>query len=166
MSTTDSFTRSELEALVRALFEEARQRARRRRRLYGGVLISMAVVGTIVFASLQRSAQSQSAFTAGSSLGSYRVATTEHIGHGWFPSKGKRGSFIVDLRGRSSGTPPYMRTTRSWRVGTLYPATAFPMTGQYAQITGGEAVSRPAGTGHGGTQPSGGFPVQGQRSSG
>ena len=100
MSSTDSFTRSELEALVRALIEEARQRARRRRRMYGGVLISMAVVGAIVFASFQRPAQSQStspAFTAGPSLPSYRLAAGEHIGHGWFPSKGKRGSFTLDL---------------------------------------------------------------------
>jgi hypothetical protein len=100
--------------------------------MYGGVLISMAVVGTIVFASLQRSAQSQSAFTAGSSLPSYRVAANEHIGHLWLPSKGKRGSFIVDLRGRSSGTPPNLRTTRSWRLGILDTPT-----GQYAQVTGG-----------------------------
>jgi hypothetical protein len=143
MSTTDSFTRSELEALVRALIGEARQRARRRRRMYGGVLISMAVVGTIAFASLQRSAQSQStspAFADGLGLGSYRVATNAHIGHNWFPSQGERGSFIVDLRGRSSGTPPIMRTTRSWRLGILYPPT-----GQYAQVTGG-----------GGRYPSGG----------
>jgi hypothetical protein len=131
MSSTDSFTRSELEALVRALIEEARQRARRRRRMYGGVLISMAVVGTIVFASFQRSAQSQStspAFTAGASLPSHRVAINEHIEHGWFPSKGKRGSFTVELRFGSSGT-------RSWRLRSFDPQLA--MTGQYAQITGG-----------------------------
>jgi hypothetical protein len=131
MSTTDSFTRSELEALVRALIEEARQRARRRRRMYGGVLISMAVVGTLVFASFQRPAQSQStspAFTAGASFPSHRLAITEHIEHGWFPSKGKRGSFTVELRFGSSGT-------RSWRLRSFDPQLA--MTGQYAQITGG-----------------------------
>lgn len=149
MSTTDSFTRSELEALVRALIEEARQRARRRRRMYGGVVISMAVVGTIVFASFQRSAQSQStsaAFTAGASLPSYRLATSEHSGHLWFPSKGKRGSFTIDLRSESSGTLP-IKFTRSWR---LRPKTTFDpqlsVTGQYAQITGGGG--RSPGSGH------------------
>jgi hypothetical protein len=138
MSTTDSYTRSELEALVRALIEEARQRARRRRRIYGGVLISTAVICTIVFASFQRSAQSQStspAFTAGTSLPSHRIAANEHSGHGWFPSKGKRGSFTVELRTTSSGTLPIKRT-RSWWFGSLYPQA--PMTtGQYAQVTGG-----------------------------
>jgi hypothetical protein len=150
MSTTDSFTRSELEALVRALIEEARQRARRRRRMYGGVLVSLAVVGTLVFASLQRSAQSQStspAFTAGASLPSYRLATSQHIGHLWFPSKGKRGSFTIDLRIESDGTLP-IKQTRSWR---LRPKTTFDpqlnsVTGQYAQITGGGA--RSPGSGH------------------
>jgi hypothetical protein len=138
MSATDSFTRSELEALVRALIEEARQRARRRRRMYGGVLISVAVVGTIVFASFQRSAQSQSTsppFTAGPSLPSYRLATGEHIGHGWYPSKGKRGSFILDVRVRDSGTLP-IKQTRSWVFGSLYPQAPIT-TGQYTQVTGG-----------------------------
>jgi hypothetical protein len=103
----------------------------------------MAVVGTIVFASFQRPAQSQSAspaFTAGPSLPSYRVAAHEHIGHGWFPSKGKRGSFTLDLRVRDSGTLPIERT-RSWRLRNFDPTlgwpTQFAKPGQYAQITGG-----------------------------
>jgi hypothetical protein len=138
MSSTDSFTRSELEALVRALIEEARQRARRRRRMYGGVLISMAVVGAIVFAGFQRPAQSQSnspAFTAGASLPFYPVAIGQHIGHQWYPSKGKRGSFTLDLRVRDSNTLPNKRT-RSWRFDNF--GLAGPTgTGQYARITGG-----------------------------
>jgi hypothetical protein len=137
MSTTDSFTRSELEALVRALIEEARQRTRRRRRMYGGVLLSIAVVGTLVFASFQRPAQSQSnspAFTAGPSLPFYPVAIGQHIGHGWFPSKGQRGSFTVDVRVRDSGTLPIKRT-RSWVFGS-YPLVSVT-TGQYTQVTGG-----------------------------
>src|SRR5262245_48662521 len=140
MSSTDSLTRSELGTLVRALIEEARQRARRRRRMYGGILIVMAVVGTIVFASFQRSAQSQGAspaFTAGPSFPSYRLAAGEHIGHGWFPSRGKRGSFVVDLRVRDSGTVPIKRI-RSWRFGGLIQdGVQVAMTGQYARITGG-----------------------------
>jgi hypothetical protein len=125
-------------ALVALAAVEARQRARRRRRMYGGVLIAMAVVGTIVFASFQRSAQAQSsspAFTAGPSLPFPRLATGQHIGHGWFPSIGKRGSFTIDVRVRDAGTLPIKRI-RSWRFGSLYPQA--PMTtGQYVQVTGG-----------------------------
>ena len=103
--------------------------------MYGGILISMAVVGTIVFASFQRSAQSQStspAFTAGPSLPSHRVAANEHSGHLWLPSEGKRGSFTVEMRVTTSGTLPIKRT-RSWWVRSF----DTPMTGQYAGITGG-----------------------------
>ena len=39
--------------LLKALIEEARRRARRRRRIYGGVGLSIAVAGAIVFAVLQ-----------------------------------------------------------------------------------------------------------------
>jgi hypothetical protein len=136
MSATDSFTRSEVEALVRALIEEARQRARRRRRMYGGILIVVAVVGAIVFASFQRSAQSQNspALPAGVNLPSYRLAASEHISHFWLPSKGKRGSFAIDVPGREG------RRIRSWRLWgvdpLLGPGRGF-MTGQYARITGG-----------------------------
>jgi hypothetical protein len=42
--------------LLRALIEEARRRARRRRAMYGGVGLSIAVAGGIVFAVLQGSA--------------------------------------------------------------------------------------------------------------
>ena len=151
MTTTDWSSRSELEALVRALIEEARQRARRRRRMYGGVLISMVVVGTLVFASFQRSAQSQGtspAFTAGASLPSYRLATSEHSAHLWFPSKGKRGSFTIELRSTSSGTLPIKRIL-SWRIRgktTFDPQFTNALTGQYAQITGGGG--RSPGSGH------------------
>lgn len=96
----------------------------------------MAVVGTLVVASFQRSAQSQStspAFTAGPSLPSYRVAASEHRGQLWFPSKGKRGSFTVELRVTTSGTLPIKRT-RSWWLNTINKPAP---TGQYVGITGG-----------------------------
>jgi hypothetical protein len=88
------------------------------------VLVAAVVLTTVAAASL--------AYTAGASQPSYRLAPNEHIEHGWFPSKGKRGSFTVELRFGSSGT-------RSWR---LRPKTTFDpqlnsVTGQYAQITGG-----------------------------
>ncbi len=99
----------------------------------------MAVVGAIVFAGFQRPAQSQSnspAFTAGPSLSFYPVAIGQHIGHGWFPSKGKRGSFTIDVRVRNSGTPPG-KQTRSWRFTAFDLPGLLAPTGQYAEITGG-----------------------------
>jgi hypothetical protein len=54
--------------------------------------------GTAIF---QRSAQSHStspASTRGASLPSLRLATSEHIEHGWFRSNGKRGTFTIELR--------------------------------------------------------------------
>ena len=93
------------------------------------VLVAAVVLTTVAAAS--------PAYTASASHPSQRVAANEHIGHGWFPSKGKRGSFTLDLRVRDvySGTLPIKRT-RSWRFdkfGLAGPAG----TGQYAQITGG-----------------------------
>jgi hypothetical protein len=90
------------------------------------VLAATVVVTTVAAAS--------PAFTAGSSLPSQRVAAKEHSGHLWLPSKGKRGSFTVELRITSSGTLPIKRT-RSWWLGSSDPQDA--MKGQYAQITGG-----------------------------
>ena len=92
----------------------------------------MAVVGTIVFASFQRPAQSQStspAFTAGASPPSHRVATSEHIEYTISPRKGS-GAASLSSCGSDARAP------ESWRVrsdGTF----ASPRTGQYAQITGG-----------------------------
>ena len=109
--------------------------------MYGGVLISMAVVGTLVFANFQQPAQSQSsspAFTAGASLPFYPVAIGGRIGHGWFPSKGKRGSFTIGRAGARPGTLPIKRIPR-WRFAGFDcpgPPLLAP-TGQYAQITGG-----------------------------
>ena len=101
----------------------------------------MAVVGALVFAGFQRPAQSQSsspAFTAGPSLPFYPVAIGGHIGHGWFPSKGKRGSFTIDVRVRDSGTLPIKRIP-IWRFSgfDLPGPPLLAPTGQYAQVTGG-----------------------------
>ncbi len=58
---SDPVDREELEALVEALIEEARQRAQRRRRRNAAVVTLVALVGVAVFAVLGRSAQSQTA---------------------------------------------------------------------------------------------------------
>ena len=54
----DPVDRDELEALVNALIEEARRRARRRRLIYTAVAASVALVGVVVFAVSDRAAQS------------------------------------------------------------------------------------------------------------
>ena len=96
-------------------------------------VVAVAVLAAAV--TLTSIAVASPAYTAGPSL-----APNEHIEHGWFPSKGKRGSFTVELRFGSSGT-------RSWR---LRPKATFDpqlnsVTGQYAQITGGGGGRFPAG---------------------
>ena len=58
------------------------------------ILFALAAAALVVFVG------TSPAFTAGASLPSHRLATGQHIGHGWFPSKGKRGSFTLDLRVR------------------------------------------------------------------
>jgi Tol biopolymer transport system component len=56
--------REELEALVEALIEEARQRQLRRRRIYWAVAASVALVAVVVFANFENSAQSQTSSPA------------------------------------------------------------------------------------------------------
>ena len=58
---SDPVDRDELEALIEALIEEARQRARRRRLTYAAGAAAVALIGVVVFAIFDRTAQSQSA---------------------------------------------------------------------------------------------------------
>jgi TolB protein len=60
----DPVDREELEARVEALIEEARQRARRRRRIYAASVALVALVGMAVFLVFERIAQSQTASPA------------------------------------------------------------------------------------------------------
>ena len=55
----DPVDRDELEALVRALIEEARRRARRRRLMYAAVAATVALAGVAAFVVSDRAAQSQ-----------------------------------------------------------------------------------------------------------
>ena len=84
---SDPVDREEIEALVQALIEEARQRARRRRRLYGTVAVVIALVGVAIFTLFERTAQSQTASpahavqTGGPAVaGSTRIAFTRNTG--------------------------------------------------------------------------------------
>jgi hypothetical protein len=56
--------REELEARVEALIEEARQRARRRRRIYAASVALVALVGMALYVGFDRTGQSQSASPA------------------------------------------------------------------------------------------------------
>jgi hypothetical protein len=61
---SDPVDREEIEALVEALIEEARQRARRRRLVNTAVAACVVLVGLIVFVSFERTAESQSSSAA------------------------------------------------------------------------------------------------------
>ena len=62
--SSDSVDRDELEALIEALFEEARQRARRRRRIYAASVALVALIGLAVSAVVDRAAQPDTASPA------------------------------------------------------------------------------------------------------
>jgi hypothetical protein len=64
MSTMGGVRRRRLSDLVRALIEEAWQRARRRRLIYAGIVALLAVIGAVVTAALQRPPASSSTPTA------------------------------------------------------------------------------------------------------
>ena len=61
---SDPIDRQEVEALVEALFEEARQRARRRRRVRLAIVACVVLVGAIVLAVFERTAESQNSSSA------------------------------------------------------------------------------------------------------
>jgi hypothetical protein len=61
---TDPIDRKEVEALVEALFEEARQVARRRRRVRLAILASVALVAATALAIFERTAESQNSSPA------------------------------------------------------------------------------------------------------
>ena len=62
--SSDPVDREELEAQVEALIEEARQRARRRRRIYAASVALVALVGMALYVGFGRTGQSQSASPA------------------------------------------------------------------------------------------------------
>jgi Tol biopolymer transport system component len=82
---SEPLEREEIEALVEALIEEARQRAQRRRRRNAAVVTLVALVGVALFAVLGRSAQSQTSSPAVSArlnpaaqAGTSRIAFTSY----------------------------------------------------------------------------------------
>jgi TolB protein len=62
--SSDPVDREELEARVEALIEEARQRARRRRRIYAASVALVALIGMTLYVGFERTGQSQTASSA------------------------------------------------------------------------------------------------------
>jgi TolB protein len=110
----ESLEREEIEALVEALIEEARQRAQRRRRRNGAVVTLVALVGVALFAVLGRGAQSQTASPALSARSSLGVAASSKIAFTQSQAGGQRkgGLYVMNADGSgkqrlaNSGTLP------------------------------------------------------------
>jgi hypothetical protein len=92
-----SARRRGLSDFVRALIEEAWQRARRRRLIYAGIVLSLAVIGAVVTASLRGpSASSSTPVVASPSTPVTGVAVSAHEGrHHYHLNAGD----VVDLNG-------------------------------------------------------------------
>jgi hypothetical protein len=131
----DPADRDELRALIEALFEEARARKRRRRRMYWAVAFSLLGLGALVFTAPDRPASPQTASQAlpdRPGLSADLVSSGEHIYAGVFRLEGKSGNLTVVLRFGSSGT-------RNWSVVPSFPSPRLggARAGQYAQMVGG-----------------------------
>ena len=95
---SDPVDRDELEALVEALIEEARQRAQRRRRRTAAVAVLVTLVGVAIFAFLGRSAESDSASPA--------FAARSNAAAEPATSRLAFTSFTRDVRNRNVPNPP------------------------------------------------------------
>jgi TolB protein len=87
---SDPVDRDELEALVKALIEEARTRTRRRRRIYAAVVAVVAALGVAAFTVFERAAQSQ---------GTARVSADSRV------PAGRAGSTIAFMSSPRSFSP-------------------------------------------------------------
>ena len=145
--------REEIEALVEALIEEARQRAQRRRRRNAAVVSLVALVGVALFAMLGRSAQSQTATSSALSAPSSPSGAETHPGErNNFAIEGKRGSFSVRMLSTRPNQPTSYEVVRTWRLvleplpwSDISSTVALPPTGQYVQVTGRGKVVRIGG---------------------
>ena len=106
---SDPVDREELEAVVEALIEEARQRARRRRRIYAAVAGSSRSSGSALHGP-RRAAQSQTASPALAARSRFRPDGEPKIAFIRAPREhGQRGAFYVmnaDGSGQRKLAPP------------------------------------------------------------
>jgi TolB protein len=92
----DPIERDELEALVQALIEEARRRARRRRRIYAGVGLLIAFAGLAIFTILDHTTPSHAASPAlASGSGSTLASAKPRLAFASSRSGWKRGAIYV-----------------------------------------------------------------------
>jgi len=133
---THAIRRPGFEGLLEALIERARRRARRRRRIYGGVGLSIAVIGAIVFAILQGPTNPQSGAPAvpvgpqaqaAPSAQAPRFLAGGHVAHAFFRLYGRRGNVQVVIHFPDSGERTWVlpRGQFSWQP-----------TGPYARMSG------------------------------
>ena len=133
---TQVIRRTGFEGLLGALIEEARRRARRRRRIYAGLGVSIAAIGAIVFAVLQSPANPESGLPAlpvgpnaqlAPSAQGPRFLAGGHVAHAFFRLEGRRGNVLVVIHFPDSGE-------RIWEI----PRGQFSWqpTGPYARMTG------------------------------
>lgn len=80
MSTMGGIRRRGLSDLLRAVIEEARRRARRRRLVYAGIVLALAVIGAVITAALRGPSSSNSTPAAVASPGTpvRAVAVSAH----------------------------------------------------------------------------------------
>ena len=145
--------REEIEALVEALIEEARQRAQRRRRRNAAVVSLVALVGVALFAMLGRSARSQTATSSALSAPSSPSGAETHPGErNNFAIEGKGESFSIRMLSTRPNQPTSYEVVRTWRLvleplpwSDISSTVALPPTGQYVQVTGRGQVVRIGG---------------------
>jgi hypothetical protein len=97
MSTIGGVSRRGLSDLVSAVFEEAWRRARRRRLIYAGIVLSLAIIGAVVTATLRGPSSSSSNPAAVASPGSpvSALAVSAYKTHHYHLQPGD----TVDVRG-------------------------------------------------------------------
>lgn len=125
--------RQDRPGLLKALIEEAWQRARRRRRTYAGVALFMAIVGSIGLATLQGPARSQGGspvVLGGAGAQAPRFAALQPAAHGVFRLGGRHGTLVLAVK---------VAGEREWDVvrGPQMNPSGSPNTGRYAPTRGG-----------------------------
>ena len=139
--TVDSPRNRDLGDLLRALFDEAWRARRRRRAMYGGIVLALVVVGGMLFATLRpASAGSGSpAVAAGPSFPVSGVAVSQHVYIGLFRLTGKRGNLAVSVKFADAGA-------RFWNIHGGGQFSGLDLrSGQYEPLAGGHGKRVQAG---------------------
>ena len=133
MDTTRAVRRPDRGGLLRALIEEAWQRASRRRRMYAGVAFSIAVTGAIIVAALQGYAASQGGSPAVLAGAGAQVPPFVSAGESFLPPPPTGTVFLHGRRGRA--TVVMIPRHGTWEIPQR--GNRQEGTGQYVQLRGG-----------------------------